>query len=195
MDLQLGTRTQRLRKAVSDKDTHQLWMLITAAIEAGYVDYQMWSHVPIGERLLEYRPPAPKPKVLLTPRRDIPSQVAGPPKFTDRRGYASLTDAQRGADSGLFDRSAILDRRGSTSAVSPVDDRWDDADDYDYASDIGFELQGYLDANTGAGFVSTEPGGTCCTSWQKTSVVRRRRSACRVGSRQCGPHTASSTMA
>ena len=39
MDLQLATGVQRLRKAVADTDTQQLWILVTAAIEAGFVDY------------------------------------------------------------------------------------------------------------------------------------------------------------
>jgi hypothetical protein len=39
MDLQVATRVQRLKKAVADKDTQQLWILTTAAIEASFVDY------------------------------------------------------------------------------------------------------------------------------------------------------------
>ena len=39
MDAQLATRVQRLKKAVAEKDTQQLWMLTTAAMETGFVDY------------------------------------------------------------------------------------------------------------------------------------------------------------
>ena len=37
MNVQLATRIQRLRCAVATKDTQQLWILITAAIVAGFV--------------------------------------------------------------------------------------------------------------------------------------------------------------
>ena len=39
MDTQIESRLQRMKKAIRDKDTQQLWILITAAIEAAYVDY------------------------------------------------------------------------------------------------------------------------------------------------------------
>lgn len=39
MDVHLATRTQRLKNAVANKDTQQMWILITASIEAGFVDY------------------------------------------------------------------------------------------------------------------------------------------------------------
>ena len=38
------------------------------------------------------------------------------------------------------------------------DDRWDDADEYDYAYDIGSELQRYLEDKTRGKFVAKKHG-------------------------------------
>ena len=39
MDEEVAERVQRLKDAVASKDTQRLWMLITAAIEAGFVKH------------------------------------------------------------------------------------------------------------------------------------------------------------